>query len=129
MTLGGRKPLALSLCFAGMVFEGKRIRALTFDCYGTLIDWEGGMRAALKQVKSLQGCDFERVLADREQAERALLAGRFRLYAGILGDSLKEAGKAQGRALPDGEILGFVHTMNRWPAFPDSGAALRRLAT
>jgi 2-haloalkanoic acid dehalogenase type II len=111
-----------------MAFEGQRYRALTFDCYGTLIDWDRGIRAALKEVKGLAGCDFERLLVEREAAERELLAGPYRIYSGILGDSLKAAAAAQGKALGYGEILGFVNTMSRWPAFPDVGATLRNLA-
>jgi 2-haloalkanoic acid dehalogenase type II len=111
-----------------MVLEGKRFRALTFDCYGTLIDWDKGIRAALGEVKGLEGCDVERLLAEREQAERELLAGPYRIYSGILGDSLKVAAAAQGRTLHYGEILAFVNTMNRWPAFSDAGKILRRLA-
>jgi len=111
-----------------MVLEGRRFRALTFDCYGTLIDWEKGMRAAVSEVKGLAGCDVERLLRDREQAEHELLAGPYRIYSGILGDSLRTAAGAQGRTLAYGEILGFVNTMNRWPPFPDTGRAILRLA-
>ena len=111
-----------------MGIEGRSIRALTFDCYGTLIDWDAGIRAALRQVESLKGCDLERLLVDREQAERELIAGPYRIYSGILGDSLRAAGTAQGRTLPYSEILGFVNTMPRWPAFADGGKTLRRLA-
>jgi 2-haloalkanoic acid dehalogenase type II len=110
-----------------MVLEGTRYRALTFDCYGTLIDWDKGIRAALKEVKGLEGCDSERLLQDREEAEKELLAGPYRIYSGILGDSLKAAAVKQGRTLAYGEVLGFVNTMNRWPAFPDTGKILRRL--
>ena len=111
-----------------MGFEGTKIRALTFDCYGTLIDWDKGIRAAIREVKGLGGCDIERLLAERERVEHELLAGPYRIYSGILGDSLKAAAAAQGRALAYGEVLGFVNTMPRWPAFPDSGKVLRRLA-
>jgi 2-haloalkanoic acid dehalogenase type II len=111
-----------------MVLEGKRFRALTFDCYGTLIDWDRGIRAALDEVKGLAGCDREQLLRDREGAERELIAGPYRIYSGILGDSLKAAAAAQGRTLAYGEVLGFVNTMPRWPAFPDAGKTLRRLA-
>lgn len=111
-----------------MVFEGKPIRALTFDCYGTLIDWDKGIRTALREVKGLARCDVERLMRDREQAEHELLAGPYRIYSGILGDSLKAAAAAQERTLGYGEILGFVNTMGRWPAFPDCGKVLRRLA-
>jgi 2-haloalkanoic acid dehalogenase type II len=110
-----------------MALEGKRFRALTFDCYGTLIDWDRGIRAALKEVKGLSGCDLERLLRDREAAERELLAGPYRIYSGILGDSLKAAAAAQEKTLGYGEILGFINTMVRWPAFPDAGPTLRNL--
>ncbi len=110
-----------------MVFEVEWIRALTFDCYGTLIDWDGGMRAALRGVRGLAGCDFERLLREREQAELELLAGPYRIYSGVLGDSLRTAAAAQERALGYGEILAFVNTMSHWPAFPDTGKILRRL--
>lgn len=111
-----------------MAFEGKPIRALTFDCYGTLIDWDKGIRAALREVKGLARCDVDRLVRDRELAEHELLAGPYRIYSGILGDSLKAAAVAQERTLGYGEILGFVNTMGRWPAFPDCGKVLRRLA-
>jgi len=110
-----------------MALEGNRYRALTFDCYGTLIDWDKGLRAALREVKGLAGCDVERLLRDREEAEKELLAGPYRIYSGILGDSLKAAAARQDRSLAYGEILGFVNTMSRWPAFPDTGKILRRL--
>lgn len=106
----------------------EQIRALTFDCYGTLIDWDKGIRSALREVKTLAGCDVERLLREREQAELELLAGPYRIYSGILGDSLRAAAAAQERTPPYGEILAFVNSMGRWPAFPDSGKVLRRLA-
>lgn len=111
-----------------MFLDGRQIRALTFGCYGTLIDWDKGVRAALKEAKSLSGIDVERLLADREQIELELLAGPYRIYSGILGDSLRAAAAKQDRNPPYGEILGIVNTMNRWPSFPDSGKVLRRLA-
>jgi 2-haloalkanoic acid dehalogenase type II len=111
-----------------MVLEGRRFRALTFDCYGTLIDWDKGMRAAVSEAKGLAGCDVERLLKDRELAEHELLTGPYRIYSGVLGDSLRSAAAAQGRALAYGEILGFVNTMNRWPPFPDTGKTILRLA-
>lgn len=111
-----------------MVLEVGRIRALTFDCYGTLIDWDKGIRAALKEVKGLAGVDVERLLREREELELELIAGPYRIYSGILGDSLKAAAAAQGRTLHYGEILGFINTMSHWPAFADCGKVLRRLA-
>jgi 2-haloalkanoic acid dehalogenase type II len=112
-----------------MAFDTTAIRALSFDCYGTLIDWDGGIRAALRELESLQGCDLERLVREREQAELPLIAGAFRPYSEILRLSLESAATAQGRTLAPGEAATFVATMPRWPAFPDSGRSLRRLAT
>jgi 2-haloalkanoic acid dehalogenase type II len=110
-----------------MAFDTSAIRALTFDCYGTLIDWDGGIRAALRPIDALKGCDVERLLHDREECEKELIAGPYRIYSGILGDSLRIAAARQERTLAYGDILGFVNTMPRWPAFPDTGKNLRRL--
>jgi len=111
-----------------MALEGNRYRALTFDCYGTLIDWDAGIRMALRAVESLRGLDIERLLAEREAAEIRHEAGPYRGYAGILGDSLKDAATAQGVKLRYGDILGFIRSMPSWPAFKDAPKALLRLA-
>jgi 2-haloalkanoic acid dehalogenase type II len=111
-----------------MVLDASKVRALTFDCYGTLIDWDGGIQHALEAVKGLAGCDLGRLRREREAAELELLAGPYRIYSGILGDSLKVAAVAQGRTLGYGEILGVVNSMSSWPPFPDSAKTLVRLA-
>lgn len=111
----------------GMALEGTRYRALTFDCYGTLIDWDAGIRSALRMIEALKGLDLERLLADREAAEIRYQAGIYRAYSGILGDSLKDAAAAQGVKLRYGDILGFIRSMPNWPAFKDVPKALLRL--
>lgn len=110
-----------------MALEGTRYRALTFDCYGTLIDWDGGIRMALRSIDSLKGLDLDKLLKDREAAEIAHEAGTYRGYAGILGDSLKDAAAAQGVKLRYGDILGFIRSMPNWPAFKEVPKTLLRL--
>src|SRR5262245_45754885 len=102
--------------------DARRFRVLTFDCYGTLIDWDGGIRHALEALASLKGCDFERLTREREEAELALIAEPYRPYGEILGQSLRVAAQRQGRTPEHGEVVSFVSTMGRWPAFPDSGS-------
>ena len=104
---------------------------LTFDCYGTLIDWESGIWDALQPLLAANGCESvtraEALVAFAElesaqQAEtpgllypelltrvHARLAGRF----GLAGDA--EGDRAFGASVP------------HWPAFPDTADALRRL--
>jgi 2-haloalkanoic acid dehalogenase type II len=110
-----------------MALEGTRYRALTFDCYGTLIDWDAGIRSALRAIEPLKGLDLERLMAEREAAEIRFQAATYRGYAGILGDSLKEAAAAQGVKLRYGDVLGFIRSLPTWPAFKDVPKALLRL--
>lgn len=106
------------------------IRALTFDCYGTLIDWESGLLAALQpwaQSHGLAVGDDELLAAfarheSRIQAERPtplyrnVLAGVF----GAIGEDFEVPTTAEERAA-------FARSIADWPPFPDSRAALARL--
>ena len=73
---------------------------LTFDCYGTLIDWDGGVQAAVEGTASLAGCDVGRLLEDREAADRALTAEGYQPYDEVLRTSLASAAVLQGRTAP-----------------------------
>ena len=105
--------------------------ALTFDCYGTLVDWRAGMLAALGTLPSLHGQEsrFRDLLDARDAAERELEHGDYLPYRRILATSLKAACRsALELELPDVEAQRFADAQARWPAFPDTVAALRRLA-
>jgi 2-haloalkanoic acid dehalogenase type II len=127
----GRKRRHASLRYAAciMAWEARRIRVLSFDCYGTLIDWDSGIRGALATLPSLAGCDLDRLVREREQAELPLLGGRYQPYPSILAHSLRTAAAHQGREPTQDELGAFAASMARWPAFPDTGPALRRLAS
>ena len=101
---------------------------LTFDCYGTLIDWDSGVQAAVEGTASLAGCDVGRLLEDREAADRALTAEGYQPYDEVLRTSLASAAVLQGRAVSGAEAESFAAGMGAWPPFPDSAAALARLA-
>lgn len=104
------------------------VRALTFDCYGTLIDWDGGILAALASLPSLAGLDLARLVEERARLERELQCGTYLPYGEILGRSLASAALEQGRRPSAHELERFASDMRRWPAFPDAGPALRALA-
>jgi putative hydrolase of the HAD superfamily len=106
-------------------------RALSFDCYGTLIDWEAGIAAVLSPWAREQGlgvADEELLLAyaDAEaSAERETPAA---LYPEVLAAAFRRVGDAVGRPVSDAWARRLGGSVPDWPAFPDSADALARLA-
>ena len=105
----------------------RRVRALTFDCYGTIIDWDGGIRATCESLTELAGLDLDQLLTDREEVEAEIEAGPFRLYGAVLAESLMRATQLQDRTISAETAHEFAFSVARWPAFADSRAALKRL--
>ena len=106
-------------------------RALSFDCYGTLIDWEAGIAAVLgpwAREQGLGASDEELLLAyaDGEAAaERDHPAAR---YPDVLAMAFRHTGEALGAPVSDGWARRLGDSVPDWPAFPDSAGALARLA-
>jgi len=109
--------------------DPRSIYALTFDCYGTLIDWKSGVRSACTRIVSLSGCDAERLIRDRELVEREIQLGEYMPYSRVLAASLVRAARMQDRDVSADEARAFAATMPDWPPFPESASALRRLAS
>ena len=107
-------------------------RALSFDCYGTMIDWEAGIAAVLRPWAREVGLDLddEQLLAaygDNEAAvEQALPTAR---YPEVLAMAFRRTGEALGRAVDDAWAGRLGGSVPDWPAFPDSAGALASLAT
>lgn len=107
-----------------------RFDALTFDCYGTLIDWEAGILAGLRRVLAphgVAGTDDE-LLEAYARAEAEIEAGPYRRYREVLGEGLRRVARGHGVEATADEALAFGGSVGEWPAFPDSAAALSRLA-
>jgi 2-haloacid dehalogenase len=111
-----------------MALDPTRCDALTFDCYGTLIDWRGGIERATAMLASCAGADLPRLIDDRGECEKEIEAGPFLPYDEVLRRSLREAAARQGRAPTDAELDAFADGMRAWQPFPDTVPALRRLA-
>jgi 2-haloacid dehalogenase len=106
-----------------------RFDVLTFDCYGTLIDWEAGILAAIRGPLAAHGVEAadEDVLTAFARHEAEVEAGPYRRYREVLGEVLGAmVGHFGGEASPD-ERAAFGASVADWPAFPDSAAALSRL--
>ena len=106
-----------------------RFEALTFDCYGTLIDWEAGILAGLRGVLGPLGVEppNEELLEAYARAEAAAEAGPYLRYRDVLGRCLREVGTRYQVTPDDAEVTAFGGSVVDWPAFPDSAAALERL--
>ena len=106
-----------------------RFDVLTFDCYGTLIDWEAGILAALRGPLSAHGIEAadEDVLGAFARHEAEIEAGPYRAYRDVLGSVLEAMlGHFGVEASPE-ERATFGGSVADWPAFPDSVAALAAL--
>ena len=82
-----------------MAFDPSRFDLLTFDCYGTLVDWETGIVAAARSVCDAHGCaasDAE-VLAAFASWEHVVQGERFRRYREVLARTLVRMGESMGR--------------------------------
>jgi 2-haloacid dehalogenase len=103
---------------------------LTFDCYGTLIDWETGIAAAVRLHcgEAVDGLSDEQLIAAFAAVEHEAEVP-YKTYREVLALSLRGMGERLGFAVSDGQAAAFGASVGQWPAFPDSGEALRRLQT
>jgi 2-haloacid dehalogenase len=102
-------------------------RWLTFDCYGTLADWNSGMRAALEPVA---GGRADALLGAYHRAESVLEARpQWRPYREILTDGLAWAARRSGVDLAPAAAGALVDGWPGIPVFPDVAEALPALAT
>ena len=106
--------------------------ALSFDCYGTLIDWETGLRAGLQRISDLGHgrTSVDALLEAYGEAESATERAQPGLpYPDVIARSAIAAGKAHGIEVPEDVAADIGASIPAWPAFPDSPDALARLAT
>lgn len=105
-------------------------RVLSFDCYGTLVDWESGIRAAIAPWLEGQGREVprEEILAAFAHAEAGAEAARPGApYPEILADVHRQLARDWGLAPSDKHARAFAASVGDWPPFADTAAALRYL--
>lgn len=104
--------------------------ALSFDCYGTLIDWEAGLKTGLAKVAALGDGSLtaDDLLETYGQAEaHAEREHPTLVYPEIIARSITETGTAHGIDVPPPLAASIGDSVPDWPAFPDSMEALARL--
>lgn len=109
--------------------EYERFEALTFDCFGTLIDWESGILRGLRATLDPHGIDApdDELLELYSTAEGRAESGPYLRYRDIVGRCLREVGSHYGIEATDEAAAAFGESVGDWPSFPDSPAALARL--
>lgn len=100
-------------------------RWATFDCYGTLIDWHGGLRAGIASLWP----DADVVALHRRylDIEASLQAGVGTPYRQVLTDGLVRLAAEEGLELPVGSETTLADALPSWTAFPEVPAALAEL--
>jgi len=107
-----------------------RYEVVTFDCYGTLIDWEEGIARAFREAAAADGRRLEdrAILAAYAEVEPAVEARGYCSYRAVLGECEREVGaRLAWTVCADG--AGFLaESLGSWRPFPDTVPALGRLA-
>ena len=103
---------------------------LTFDCYGTLIDWERGIGAALgdwAEASSLDARPEALIETFNRNEHRVQDENPAMLYPQILAQAVRGMAADFGVAVADADARAFGASIGDWPAFPDSPGALAYL--
>lgn len=106
----------------------QRTKTITFDCYGTLIDWAAGLAQSFHQL-------FGDAMAGRKpelfeayvQTEAAVEAGPYRSYREVLATTAEGLANQFGIDLPSGRAGLLANTLPQWKPFADTNEALVRL--
>jgi len=107
-----------------------RYNVITFDCYGTLIDWESGIANAFLTTAAGDGVTLSReaVLRAYADTEHRVQAANYRPYREILRDTAVRVAVAVGWPLTSERADFLADSLPSWQPFPDTNAALERLA-
>ncbi len=106
-----------------------QFRLLSFDCYGTLIDWETGIFSALRPIlaahgKTVSDSELLRLYSELESdAER----GDFHPYREVLQSVVRGLGKRLAFTPTEAEVRSLPESLPNWLPFPDTVAALHKL--
>jgi 2-haloalkanoic acid dehalogenase type II len=102
---------------------------ITFDCYGTLIDWESGIADAFLQAAAEDGVTLRRedVLSTYASTEAVVEREQYRPYRDVLTESATRVANALGWPLAYARATFLVTSLGGWKPFADTNGALERL--
>ncbi len=107
----------------------RQFDVITFDCYGTLIDWETGIADAFLQAARTDGVELRRdaILRAYEAIEPIVERERFRIYRDVLTETATRVAQSLGWPLASERATFLADSVPSWKPFPDTNAALERL--
>ncbi len=101
------------------------MRWATFDCYGTLIDWNGGILAQLERLFGVQ--DAPRLLERYHEVEPEIQRDGSLPYRAVLTEALIRLAEEEALSMPEGESDALARSLPDWESFPEVPAALAEL--
>jgi 2-haloacid dehalogenase len=112
-----------------MAIDFSRFTTISFDCYGTLIDWEAGILPVLRSVLANHGQSLAdaAILELYGEFEAEAESGPYQSYREVLQSVVRSFAKRLQFEATSAEIHSLHESVHAWPAFPDTVAALREL--
>jgi 2-haloacid dehalogenase len=111
------------------MLDFSRFDWLSFDCYGTLIDWEAGILGYLRSLPQTKDCKIsnDRILAMYSEFEPQEQAGHYRSYREVLAGVIHDFARELHFEVSDSEARGLAESIRDWRPFADTVAGLQRL--
>jgi 2-haloacid dehalogenase len=108
-----------------------RFEILTFDCYGTLINWEAGILAALHRILSAHGKEIDDATLLKLYGDFELRSeqGAFQPYREVLSSVVRQFGSELRFTPTTAEISSLPESLRTWKPWSDTVSALRKLKT
>jgi 2-haloacid dehalogenase len=113
-----------------MALNFHQFKFLTFDCYGTLIDWESGILGSLQPTlkNHNQNLDDAQILNLYAELESAIESNEFKPYREVLKQVVRGLGDRLGFKASDQDANSLPESLKHWRPFPDTVASLKSLA-
>src|SRR3954471_19275853 len=114
-----------------MALDFKQFSVITFDCYGTLINWEAGILGALQPILKKHGRNLSDagVLELYSSFEPQIQSGEYKPYRQVLAEIVRRFGQKLVFTPTQQEIDSLAESIKDWPPFLDTTAGLRKLKT
>jgi 2-haloacid dehalogenase len=111
------------------MLDFSRFEILTFDCYGTLINWEDGILRCLRRIVTEHGqqIDDATILQLYGDFEASAEQGEYRSYREVLNSVVRQFGKQFGFAPTEKQVRSLAESLKEWTPWPDTVEALRLL--